>query len=71
LENKGQHGHHCRKHHPQQCSFQHHSAAQFQMIALQKQDDFESFPIERSESEQNQSKPEALLRNLSAARIFE
>src|SRR5881227_1753102 len=41
------------------------------MIALQKKNDLESFPIQRGESEQDQSTPKAPLRDLGAARVFE
>src|SRR5207302_10458990 len=44
-------------------ALQNNSAAETEMIALQKQNHFESFAIKRSESEQNQSREQRSLRD--------
>ena len=71
LKDKGQYCYHRGQDKSQQRAFQHHGAAQSQMIALQKKDDFKSFAIKRRESEQDQSEPQAPLGDLSRACIVE
>ena len=54
-----------------QRSFQHHAAAQAQIVTLQKEDDLESFAIKRGEPEQNQSPPKAGMRDSISICTFE
>src|SRR5207253_5138184 len=60
LEYECQHRDDPRERDSKQCAFQNYAAAETQMISLQKQDDFESFAIKRSESEQDQSPEQRL-----------
>ena len=55
----------------EQRAFEDNAATQAQIVALQKQDDLESFAIKRSEPEQDQSPPETSLRNFDCVRTFE